>query len=72
MVNLLRRLFPRPADSAVKIPASARFVVDRSLVSRQLREAEKHPVNGIRPVLIEDQPDSFVKPLDYGELGVIE
>lgn len=47
-----------------------KFPVDRSLVSRQLRAAELHPVNGIKRVLIEDQPDTFVEPVDFERLPV--
>jgi hypothetical protein len=37
------------------------FDVNTKLVSDQLAAAEAHPVNGIKPVYIEEQPD-------YGEL----
>jgi hypothetical protein len=38
-----------------------RFPVSRELVSKQLREAELHPANGIKRVYVEEQPD-------YGDL----
>lgn len=44
-----------------------RFPVDRELVSKQLRAAERCPTNGIKPLRIEDQPPSFVRPADVPE-----
>ncbi len=46
-----------------------RFPVSRELVSKQLRAAEKCPVNGIRPLLVESQPDTF-RPLPQMDEGV--
>jgi hypothetical protein len=34
-----------------------------------LKAAAKCPVNGIKP-MIEDQPDTFVKPINYDELPI--
>lgn len=59
LVSMARVMF---GSADLKRP---RFTVDRDLVSRQLRAAESKPVNGIKPLLVEDQPDSFVRPLDY-------
>lgn len=45
------------------------YPVDRSLMARQLDAAKNRPVNRIKPVLlIEDQPDTFVKPVDFDNL----
>lgn len=44
-----------------------RFPVDRNLVSKQLRAAESLPANSIKPVLIQENEDTWVKPLDYDE-----
>ena len=52
-----------------------RFPVDRKLVSRQMRAAEQHPANGIKPLLIESQPETVqpFRPYDdleyYGPIG---
>lgn len=44
------------------------YPVDRSLMARQLEAAKDKPVNGIKRVLLEDQPDTFVTPVDYDNL----
>lgn len=51
----------------VKPPARAAFPVDDRLIERQLAAAKQRPVNDIKR-LIEEQPDTFVKPKPYYEV----
>lgn len=44
-----------------------RFPVNRDLVSKQLRAAEVLPPNSIKPLRVEDQEDSFVRPVEVPE-----
>jgi hypothetical protein len=46
------------------------FPVDDELVSKQIREAEKHPVNGIKPVLILENEDTWTEPLFCDEYPI--
>jgi fructose-bisphosphate aldolase class 1 len=63
----LRSLFIGP-HREIKRPT---YEVCNELYQKQLKAAAKCPVNGIKP-MIEDQPDTWVKPIDYRDLGVIE
>jgi hypothetical protein len=72
-MNRFQRLLARVSPVAIYRPIKRPvFHVDDKLVTRQLKAAAERPANGIKRVLLEDQPDSFVKPLNYSELGVIE
>jgi hypothetical protein len=39
-------------------------------VGPQLKAAAKLPPNSIKPLLVEDQPDTFVKPINFDELPI--
>jgi hypothetical protein len=66
-MKLLHQLFIGP-HRELKRPT---YEVCNELYQKQLKAAAKCPVNGIKP-MIEDQPDTWVKPIDYRDLGVIE
>jgi hypothetical protein len=41
------------------------FNVCNELYQAQLKAAAKLPPNSIKPLLVEDQPDTFVQPIDF-------
>jgi hypothetical protein len=48
------------------------FAVCNELYQAQLKAAAKLPPNSIKPLLVDDHPGSFLKPIDYRDLVVIE
>lgn len=46
------------------------FNVDRSLLERQQAKARELGENSVKPIFVEDQPDTWVRPVDYENLPV--
>jgi hypothetical protein len=62
-LKLLRSFFVGP-HREIKRPT---FAVCNELYQAQLKAAAKLPPNSIKPLLVEENPDTWVKPLDYDE-----
>lgn len=67
--RLIAKLSPVSVYRPLKRPV---FDVSDTLVARQLKAAASRPVNGIKPVLILENPDTFVRPahIEEGELPI--
>lgn len=66
LFNVLRRPVV-PAFEELRRPT---FNVDRSLLERQQAKARELGENSVKPIFVEDQPDTWVKPVDYENLPV--
>ncbi len=61
-------LFKRSREPyAVTLRTAAKLPVDHRLIERQEQKARELGPNSIKPLLVEDQPDTFVAPRPFDD-----